>query len=617
MSRYTDKPDSVYSQSDFITAGILNCVATGAINAGELCMLNESGQIQRVDPALPWASINQSDPSPYQVFITAKWVTVTLTTMTIAKACGYPVRCRNINAGSAISRTYAVPVQSSAGVGFVLRTAAGLEISNYINVSADVSTTIPYTVPLQNGTFVLIWHVGAVMKFAIYDQFATQIKAPTIVSSAVLTSGMVPWHGHAILGNGNFAITWATTGGALVGIIYGPTGSVVVAQFTIDAASAGQAHVCAPCANGDFLIGCYDSSHTKHSLYRCTNAGSVSWGPIARSPATSPFSWPDAARQHPQHNRLCELLNGAGGTSLPNICWNLPNSGGYCNSYVHDHLGALVKAVDIGVAYHNINCQDPVTQTPQGFCVAHAPSPGNGTYISYFDYLGNPCGQNTLVESGGRNFPPGQTPNIAFYTGWCGTGVGISRYYGGASFGGVECRVIHADQQGNCIGTPYNHQPFGPDDICAPAPNCDFDGTAHLITFTSSTLQISASLVKVGRSSVIGVAQADAADGANVTIVSEGYFPLPASQTFGPGCAFDQRMAPVPGARGVVSGRIAVLFGWSGSVASPPALPPGAPSPVLSLAATGLTPGQVTTVVASLPPNTSVQGRQATGPGPQ
>ena len=553
MSRYLGLPDSVYaSQNAFLSAGIMNGYATGAIGAGELCMLHESGAIMRVDPNLPWSAINQSNPYPNQILSTTKWVNVPFTGGTVVKTIGPHVRLLN--------RNYVVPCQSSSGVGFMLRTSAGLEMSNYINVAADVSTCVPYCHPFDNGNHAIIWHVGASLKMAIYDGYGTLVASTITISTTVLISGMVQWHGHCGLKNGNLALSWTTTGGALVGMVYGPTGSVVVNLFTIDAATTGQGHCCAPCDNGDWVHGCWDASHTRHALYRVSSAGSVVWGPVCRSGATSPHSFPDQARQHAQHNRICELK---GPGSNPHIVWMIPNSAGYCNPHVHNHLGALVKAVDIGNMYHNVGCQDPVTMTPYGFFTAHAPSTGTSTFVSYFDWYGTPIGQNHGIDDGGHQFPQGTTPNMTFYTGWAGSSVAICRYAGGPSYGGAEHRMIHCDPQGFVIGTPFNPLPFGADDICTPHPDCDWDGTCHDIFFTSATLEVTSTLVKVGRSAVIGVAQAAAGNGDPVTINAQGYFQLPSTQVFGPGNAFDMRDLPLLGCRGTVGGSIAVLGGWS------------------------------------------------------
>jgi hypothetical protein len=528
--------------------------------------LLEAAQIVRTDPNLPWSAINQSDPSPYKVLSPAHWENIVFTsTLTVAKACGYTKRLLN--------RNYCVPLQTVAGVGFSIRTAAGLEVTNFILVSSDVSTCPPYSLPLNNGYFVFMWHVSSTLKFTIHDGLGNLIRSAVSITTICSTANMVPWHGHCLLANGNWAITWATTGGVLQGAIYDPTGLVILAPFTIDPSCQGYAHFCTSCANGDFLVGCFDSSHTRHSCYRVSNSGTVIFGPIHRSTATAPFAAPDAARQHSQDNRCIEL---AGPLPNPNFCWMLPDSDGYCKGHVHDYLGNLVRICDVGATYHDNHKQEPICWTPQGFCHTHCVGTSPSTYCSFFDWFGNPIGQNKDIDDGAHIFPVGSTPVVFHYSGWCGSGIVHSRY---AFFGGCEHRLIHCDPLGNVIGIPFNPQEFGSDDICSPHPCVDWDGTCKITYFTSVKLLVAAVIVKVGRSSVIGVAQADATNGNPVTIVGQGFFKLPLTQVFGPGVAFDQRVAPVPGCRGVVGGSNAILFGWSGPVVGLPPPMPSAPSP--------------------------------------
>ncbi len=546
MTRFIGTPDSVFEGNPgFLAAGRLNGYISGSVAAGELCTLLEAAKIIRTDPALPWSAINQSDPSPYQVLATTTYENVVMTSMTIAKAVGYPRRLLNKN--------YCVPLQTTAGVGFCIRSSSGLQITNFILASSDVSTIPPYIQELSSGGFVLFWHVSATLKHMVFDENGNAVSSAVTITTICSTAGMLPWHGRCLLGNGNFVVTWATTGGALQGAVYSPLGIIVGTVFTIDGSCTGILHACAPCANGDFLLGVFDSAHNHHKIYRITKVGVIVWGPIVPAGCgTSIFSNPDAPRQHPQENRLCELVNG-------NIAWMLPAASGWANAFVLSSAGILVQQVDFGTAYHDSGVAAPLCWTPYGFAVAHALNSSVDTFCSFFDYNGNCLIQNKMLEGGAHAFPANSSPVVNCYIGWCGSGLAISRY---ASLGGVECRLIHCDHQGVLIGTPFNFQPFGANDMCAPWPCCDFDGTCHIVVFTSITIAVAAVLVKVGRSSVIGVAQASATDGEAVTIVAEGFFQLPSTQVFGPGVAFDQRNAPVVGCRGVVGGSNAILFGW-------------------------------------------------------
>jgi len=561
MGHYHTIPDSAFSGAgDFIENSTLNGYITGSVAADELCCLLESGSIVRADPNLPWAALNQSNPDLFLVRPTYAWDNVVLGAALVIKAVGHVARLSN--------RCYCVPLQhATLGIGFSLRTSAGLEITNFVSVSADLSTAPPYVIPLAGDGFAILWHVSATLKCAIYDGSGNLVTAAFTISTTVSVSGMVPWHGHARLTNGTIAVTWTTTSNALHGIIFGPTGTIIVSEFVIDASCSGNAHMVAACANGDFLVACFDVSHNRHNVYRVTVSGTLVFGPVVRSTATVQFSYPDAARQHPQHNRIFEL---AGPDSLPNFVVMLPDSDGYCKAYVHDYAGNLTVKVDIGTTYHNSGVQDGAVWMPQGFCIAHGGNTTQETRVSFFDWNGHAVGQNKLLDSGGHHFTTAGTPAIYFYPGWAGTGISIGRY---AYLQGAEHRVIHCDLQGNLIGSPFNPQSFGSDDICCPFPLADVDGTVKFVVFASVRLAVVSTVVKVGRSSIIGVAQASATNGQAVTVVGVGYYRLPSTQVFPLGSTFDQRTAAVPGCRGVVGQNTAALFGWGGALPSPSLVP--------------------------------------------
>ena len=436
-----------------------------------------------------------------------------MTTMTVAKATGYPARLVNNN--------FAVPLQTSAGVGFCIMSPGGLQVTNYINASADVSTIPPEALALQNGNFALIWHTSASLKFAIYNGAGALVTSAVTVSTIVSTSGMLPWHGSVDLLNDNFVLSWSTTGGAFQAQIYSNIGVAVGTTIAI-ASFIGIVHALASCANGDFVAYAFDTSANLHKLFRISNAGSVLWGPITPAGcAGAIFGLPDAPRQHPQGNRLVELIGG-------NIAICLPNTSNYANVFVLNSSGVLQQRVDWGNANHDAGTQAPLCWTPWGFAVAHGLSTSVDTYGSFFDGNGNCLVQNELIDEGGHPFPANSAPAVYFYMQFAGAGLTISRYAGLA--GSVEHRLIHCDHLGNPLGTPFNPQPFGPSDMNAPWPCCDLDGMVFLCTFSVGVSTIVTTTVKIGRSSAIGVAQASATDGDAVTIVSEGYFQLPATQ---------------------------------------------------------------------------------------
>jgi hypothetical protein len=555
MSRYKGIPDSVYGGNPgFLANGTLNAFITGNVNQGELCTLFESACIKRTDPSLSWSAINKDDPTAVVILIPTLITNFTLTSQTVFKGCGHPERHPQ--------GFYVVPVQTTGGVGFIVRSAAGLQISNFFLVSTDVTTTVPHVEVLANGNFVIIWNASSVLKHCVISPTVDGFSAGGVVTitSIILTSGFVPWFGHCQLANGNFVVTWTTTGNIVQGAIYTNAGVIVGSVFSIDASCQGVHHATQPCANGDFIHYCYDSAHTVFKVYRVTNAGSVTWGPITPSGCgTALFTNPDAGRVHPQNNRIFELL---GPVSAPNICVVLPNATQYCNAFIlAPTTGALVQQCNIGNDFHDQNFHNPCCQTPAGFCQSHTLSAQSNTYCSFFDFNGNPIHANVICDTGSHQFRTADNPICHTYIGFSNAAVVVTRYAASASLS-VEIRCLHVDVTGTIIGVPFLIQGYGPSDCNSPIPICDRDGHVFHCHFSTGTLQLLCTVLIAGRSSVLGVAQASATNGQAVTIVSEGYFQLPATQIFGPGSAFDRRNSTPLGARGVVGGQNAILFGW-------------------------------------------------------
>jgi hypothetical protein len=527
----------------------LQGVADQAIAAGELCTLFESGVIRRTDPTLPWDAINQKSSQEYTIYQAAPILNISMSGMTVNKGCGNPARLKN--------GTYIVPMQTSSGVGFSVRSSGGLQVSLFVQVSSDNSNVPPYCVPLQNGNHAIIWHVGASMKFGIYSPLGTVIVAPVTVETSCYVAGQVPWHGHCLLANGNIALTWATTGNILRTQIFEPAGGTAVTSvIAVDSAIYGGMHCARPCANGDYILSCFDGNHNLHKIYRMSNSGSAVWGPQTPSTATAIFSSPDAPRMHPQHNRMIELSNG-------NIAWVLPasSSSTYANIFILNSSGVLQKAVDPGVLYHDAGVAFPISIAPNGFAIGHANANIPNTYASFYDTNGNPLQINTIVDTTSYTPPTGSSPTVNLYMGFAGSGFGLGRYF--YNSGNVEARLFHLDHRGSPISAPITHQAYNPSDCSAPAPHCDTDGMIFTSFFSAGPQQCVVAVSKTGASAIVGAAQSDAAAGATVTIIAAGYFTLPSTQVFGVGHSFDMRDLPILGVRGTVGGQNAVLAGWT------------------------------------------------------
>lgn len=554
MGRQQWIPDSARSgnPATFPSNNILPAFIDGTVAAGELCAIHESGLIRRVDPTLPWSAINQNSETALTIVEDLSIENLVISGGTTTKTCGYPVRL--------INKTTIIPVQTGSGIGFIIRTSSGLEVANFILASADNSVVVPYAIELANGNFALLWHTGANFKHMVFSPLGVVVQTVTVIASNVYVAGSVPWHGRCNLANGNFVVSWCDTSQNLKAQIYSNVGIAVGSVITIDTGINAGFHALTKCANGDFVVTCFETTHSRHKIYRVTNAGAVSWGPITPSTASAIFSQPDGPRIHQQHNRIIELSNG-------NLAWMLPNASTYANAYVLSNLGSTLQQVDFGTLYHDSGVAAPIVLTPNGFAVAHTPNGSLSTYMSTYDVSGNCLVQNSLVDDGLSNgnvataIPQGQTSIVNTYIGFSGAGLSISRYhqYNGNN---VEHRLLHCDHRGGLIGVPLTIKKYANVDIYGPTPSCDTNGIAFLAYFSTEHQTIKISVTKVGRSSVLGVAQATQnTSGGAITLSCAGAFALPSTQVFGPGNAFDQRQQPVRGAQGIVGGSSALLYG--------------------------------------------------------
>lgn len=626
-------PDDVYSAGlGILATGQFPAIATGNINAGELCMLSENGRISRVDPNLPWSAINQSQRNltttvaaiseaavaVIKTDVNANAVeTIIMTEQTILNGVGITEIL--------INESYVIPCQTSTGVGFTIFNSGGSQLTNFILAVSDTSAVAPHALALVGGYFVLVWHVSATLKFMIFDPSGNAITSATTVTSACATSGLLHWHTRCAFSNGNFLLAWSTTGGALQFAIYNVRGVLTVGPTTLDVSCFGVSHVAAHCANDDIVIGCYDTGTTRYKLHRITNAGVHSWGPIYPTAAyAGTFTFPDNPHMHPDRNRLFEMPPGpwpvqpaipAPGSTAPAVneypsgyysapivapppgpgaapaypylCWLLPHSDGYAKPFIFGWDGAFIQFCDPGPKYRDPNIAHPICYMPSGFGMIHHLASEPNTYASFYDYLGNPLLQNVLLDEGAHQFPAGVNPNLACYFDWAGSGLHIIRY--AYASGSCEVYGITCDGNGNQLGPPVVYKTFGAVDVSTPFPVCGPAGSVFPCWFDSGNLAMTIALqtvtstlspgqgvtiaaaelvtetectIQLCCSSVIGVAAAAAADGGPVTIVSEGYFTLPASQNFRTSSSFDQRKAPVLGVRGSVGGNRAMLFGW-------------------------------------------------------
>jgi hypothetical protein len=581
MTRILSQPPQIFNDG-FLPTGTATVTATGAIAANELVVHHEGGIFSRADPSMPWSSINQN-ASVAQLFAAQPVQNLVFSGGTAAKSCGIPRPLFN--------NTFCVPIQMSGGIGFHIRGQAGQQLTPYIQVSTDTSNVSPFIIPINGGQyFAHLYVTGANLKCSIWGVTGNQITGVFVVASNVYVGGQAPWFGAAVCGvAGGFIVHWCNTSSALVAQVFSNVGATVGSIITIDTSVTSAIHGCAPCFNGDVIVSHFDTTHSRHKFYRVTASGVVTWGPISPSSAPAFFTQPIAAQFPDITNRLFELYN----NNTNYIACLLPNASNYANVYLlNPTTGATITVCDPGAQFHDTGMCNPICLTQDGFHMTHCNNSSVNTYGSFFDFLGNPYSTNVLIDSTGPVFPAGTTPVINLYCGVSGTNLSIMRYF--SNQGVITLQQILCDKRGNAIyGSAIAHQTAGGDMGC-PHPVCLPQGTTFAAWYGVSLTQLVCLSYKIGRSSVIGVAQNSAADGGSVVVNGAGYYTLPATQQFATGQAFDQRLSPVLGCQGDVGPGAAFLSGWSGgsfAPVTPPAVaassitligvpPPPAPLPI-------------------------------------
>ena len=597
MTRIRSEPDPI-SSGGFLAGSVATVTATGSIASGELVMHQEGAIFCRVDPNMPWSSINQN-ASVAQLFAAQPIQNLSFSGGTATKTAGIPCALYN--------NTFCTPIQMSGGIGFQIRGQAGQQLTPYIQITTDSSNVAPYVIAINGGQyFAHLYVTGANLKCSIYNYQGVQITAPFVVASNVYVSQQAPWFGAAICGSsGGFFVHWCNTSNLLVGQVFSSIGATVGSSISIDSSVTSAIQGCAPCANGDVIVSHFDTTHSRHKFYRVTVSGAITWGPIVPSAATAFFSQPISSQFHHVTNRLFELYN----NNTNYIACLLPNTSSYANVYIlNPTTGATITVCDPGTNFHDTGTLSPICLTPDGFAMTHCNNSSVYTYGLFFDFLGNPYVTNALIDNTGPAFPAGTTPVINLYCGVSGANISIMRYF--SNQGAITLQQVLCDKRGNPIyGAALVHQNAQASDMGCPHPVCLPSGATFCSWYGVGLSQLVCLSYKIGRSSVIGVAGNSATNGQSVAINGAGFYQLPASQYFSTGQAFDQRLSPVLGCQGDVGNNAAFLSGWYGGT-NPPASPQlttevsliGSTATIISPApvflATTATPGQLVLGVA-------------------
>lgn len=535
-----------YSQPGQNPSAPVNVIASGPVGIGELVTLMDSGKVAKTSTLLGIPLENNTTAGPANAVLNSN------DAGNANYLSGFQESIAFLSDGNIAYAYSGDGSVATTNANFKIKTIHGGTLAT-VNLSTDlaVNNMKVLALPLSN-RFVVFWTVtgDTTLRYAICANDGTIVKPAAIL--ATISTGVQGWYSAAVLASGEFIAQYPkTASGGVCFKRFDSSGVLQGAETVVEAAAlTSSAHATLACANGDFI--CYYYRITaatatyKFARYSATGAVVValtSMATFAQALTTSGGAF---------HQTIVELSNG----NIVFIATSPIASGnGYPYAHVYTAAGVLVRTIGYtDASYVRSSAITPAVATADGFAIASDAS-ATTVYLRTFD-------NNGLARVGPVAIPnvgPGSTKwDLALFE--SGNSLTYVRMMNSAdtSFSG---RVFVTDLYGVLKGSMTT---IDVDDSntrwltgAAMGPNKILALTYKYTTVTNFRT------FRCVRCSVLGVALNSAADGGAVDVATKGTFNLPTTQNFGIGGAFDQRTAVVPGTRGVVVGRSAVLLGYT------------------------------------------------------
>lgn len=447
-------------------------------------------------------------------------------------------------------------VTAYVGDGTTGTTNINLVIANTINTPvatitvSDSSISYYRVKKLNSSSFVVAWQQSGTLRFAIYSNTGTTIKAATTIAT-VTNSGDTYWN-FGCLTNGNVVFSWYDSGGGANYAIYDSTGTSVLASTVIEAGAAPRYIAVLPLSSGGFVIYYYRTAATVNYKFARYNSSGTLQGSLTTLSGTN-GTWTASAVQT-DANLAIELTNG-------NLLFQKPSTGNYPFGYVYDSTGTLVRAsIDFSgqaTTYNLANVCAAICATEYGFAVVGSGNSSN-RYLNTYDFTGAVLRYRTAINitltaiansgnSGGLLFNLGAAGFAYFSSANTATctpySIQLAAFY---SNGNTRGSIINLG--GGASTNQFTNMSVisMPDGILIPS-----------YRFNNTTIQ-NGTYASI-RTSVLGVAQNTVSASQNCTVYTQGTFAI--NQTIPAGGQFDQRTATVPGTKGTVVGTSAILQG--------------------------------------------------------
>jgi hypothetical protein len=512
--------------------------ASGSIAVGNLVTLLESGSVVKTDPVLGIANENNTTNGPVSLSATGNDTGANAGSLRNDKTVDF------LSDGN-VAYTYSGDGTTiTTGVRVKVKSPIGGTIATTV-LSADTGVNFLMLHTLRStDKFVVLWTASgnASLMYAVCNNDGSVFLAATAVAT-ITTSGQGQFSS-CVLATGDFVVAYSKS--TNLGVCfkrYNSSGVLQGAETTVEAAAVStNSMAMLACANGDFVLQYFRATAAStHKFARYSSSGAVVVALTSMNTSNGGFN--DCL-----HQAMAELSNG----NIVSIASSAVSSIPY--AYVYSAAGALVKAIDIGTNYGRTVAITPVVALASGFAVAS--DTGGFVYLRTFDNNGNAVLGPTFpgMNSGGD----GQWSLSMFESGNSLTFIKTAFDSGsGNYFTRISVTTLNGVVKGSVVlpEADATTQTF----ISGAAMSA---GKTLAYVYRYSTFT-SFRTYRCSRCSVLGVALNSAADRGTVAVATKGSYTLPAAQTFGIGGAFDQRTATVPGTRGLVAGRSAVLLGYT------------------------------------------------------
>lgn len=513
-----------------------------ALAAGDLVSFSEVGGLIKTPEKLPFALANSTTAGPS--------VVRALTQVDSAGGNAYdsnggPMRRLAELGDGNLALVYSGDgATTSTALNLVIRNAAGgIEVPKRV-LTTDPSISAYRLVKISGTQFAVVWTVSTTLKFAVLNNDGTTAVAETTV--ATLAGGSANNWNVAALASGQLVLAYNKTASNNLNFSrFNAAGQLQGAETTVEAAASPSNIALIGCSNGDFVVSYFRTAATaSYKAARYTGAGAIvgalaSFGTGGYTLSSGDFS-----------NGIVELSNG-------NVAMAVPGTAdGYPDIKVYSSTHTPVASLDLGAAGSIVQ----TNEVPQLIALAgrFAIIARNSTYSSLW-----------VFSDSGAELLPRTNIGSSAVAGTAAAGTGITAFSLGSAGYAVlraghdgtnyEVRLFCVSPAGDPVGSEVVLRASGANPVYAMSAVLHSSGVLGLACKDNGSPYLATAHYNVVRRSVLGVAAAAAAAGAQATVRTKGAFTI--NQAMGAGGIFDNRAASVPGTKGAVIGSSAVLMG--------------------------------------------------------